>query len=436
MKELLGAPNRTLGDVKVFPLIDKIHRRFRKPVYAAATFLGVSGVAATCGGSESPDKTASIDPVRTEAAQSLDPYRFLKYPVPRDERFRIQQGWEYSFASKKKHLGIDYIMGKVDDSDSGWKIFPVMAAADGEACVNPINREGTAVFIRHDRPGGKIHYTYYGHLSEVKSDIPQCKQDDKWYTKLKHVEQGEGIGKAGASGVVDLKGNPQPKWVHLHFGVIGPDGVNVDAYDIRSTRDKYPDLLFNNNLTCGDKTLWVICPTGKQAEIVPTMALVPTMAPVPTVEVPQIPTVELKKDGEGIDFSLQDSSGKLVDISEDARFANKPILVFYYGRKFDASDSDLEVIKRIKGEFTDLAIMPVLVEKQSYSIQLLKPIFGEVFIDESNVQTEASIALRVQGYPATIILDQGHKIILLKNGKLHEPDVVQIRDTARALEYR
>jgi hypothetical protein len=282
-----------------WPLVDKIPRRFRGPVYAAATFLGVSGVAATCGG-DSPQNNTPGSGNPTESAQNLDPNRFLKYPVPRDERFKIQQGWKYSFKTDTEHMGIDYIMGAIDNSDT-WKTFPVMAAADGEACVNPPHREGTAVFIRHDRPGGKTYYTYYGHLNEVKGDIPQCVQGDKVYTELKHVVQGEGIGKSGSSGVTDIKGDAQPNWKHLHFGVIGPDGANIDPYDKRSTRDKYPDLLFTNNLTCGDKTLWINCPTGNsKAELVPTMSLRPTVGPVETVGVPQIPTVERKIEGEGV----------------------------------------------------------------------------------------------------------------------------------------
>lgn len=416
------------------PLVDKIPRRFRGPVYAAATFLGVSGMAATCGG-DNPQNDTSGTSSQPEASQNLDPNRFLQYPVRRDERIKIQQGWDYSFATKNSHNGIDYIMGDIDNSNT-WKTFPVMAAAEGEACVNPPKREGTAVFIRHDRPGGKTYYTYYGHLSEVKGDIPQCVQGDKVYKNLKHVAQGEGIGESGASGVTDTAGNPQPKWKHLHFGVIGPDGANVDPYDKRSTRDQYPDLLFNNNLTCGDKTLWVVCPTDSQAQLMSTKVVPPTVGPVETVGVPQIPTVESKKGSRVIDFSFQDSSGRWVKVSEDVRFANKPILVFYYGRAFGASESDLEVIRRIKGEFANLAIMPVIMDDDKYLAQHLSPGLGEIYTDEQpNVQSsDASSVLEIHGYPTTIILDKDHKIVFRQGYKLSEPDVARMKDIIKTLE--
>ena len=90
------------------------------------------------------------------AAQS-----FLTLPFPRGENsttgdtvMNVQQGWYYTGSSL--HSGIDYIEGTIDNS-STWQHFPIVAAADGEACADDedggscVTGPGKKVLIRHNR---------------------------------------------------------------------------------------------------------------------------------------------------------------------------------------------------------------------------------------------------------------------------------------------
>src|SRR5947208_690383 len=85
---------------------------------------------------------------KARAAQGIATTPFLTLPFVPNSRMSILSGWYYS-SSGGFHGGIDYINGGVNDM-SGWRSFPVIASADGEACGNCTTRQGNAVWIKHD----------------------------------------------------------------------------------------------------------------------------------------------------------------------------------------------------------------------------------------------------------------------------------------------
>jgi len=172
--------------------------------------------------------------------------KFLTLPFPPDSEMRIQQGWRYTWESTPTHKGIDYIKGSLDNSAT-WRSFPVVAAADGEACGNCVNGPGNKVWIRHT-VGGLIYYTYYGHLSSIDNQIPRGSLND-----TVHVQRGQVIGYAGDTGTTQ-------GWVHLHFQLKNADNVPVDPYDLRDQRSSYPDPNGTNGRHSGANHYWTTNP--------------------------------------------------------------------------------------------------------------------------------------------------------------------------------
>ncbi len=185
--------------------------------------------------------------------------RFLIYPCPNDKDIKIQQGWYSTLLDKDgkliviEHKAIDFIKGEIDKADT-WKPFDVLAAADGWVCSNPPDHEGNALFMVHLVKGNFLH-TYYGHLGEIKAGIPEYNAKEKFLGGIP-VKRGEKIGVAGASGVINEKGEPEPTWIHLHFQVNLAGDIPVDPYDLRDQRAEYPNLNFANGKTLGQNTLW------------------------------------------------------------------------------------------------------------------------------------------------------------------------------------
>jgi hypothetical protein len=295
MKEQRIAPVGSSTDIQVFPLIDKIPKRFRKPVYAAATFLSVSGMAAVCGGDNKnkPEPTSLPSTVSGQNTERFNPSAFLRMPMPRDPDAKVVQAWKYTalINGTLDHDATDLIIGKSLDDSKTWRPFPVLVAADGVACESEYSATkahpaGNQIEVLHSNK----YTTFYIHndpqsLASRLHALPDCNKTPKsdWLP----VKQGDKLSEASDIGAVD-------GWTHLHFEVKDPTGKIVDPYDLYKTRTGYPSPNFDDGFACGDKTLWINCPTSgaNKAEIVPTMALRPTLAPVPTVEVPVIPTVE------------------------------------------------------------------------------------------------------------------------------------------------
>src|SRR5205823_1441665 len=92
-----------------------------------------------------PASTAYAAQTNTPAKQGAIP--FLALPFVPTGNMRILSGWYYSGGGL--HGGIDYINGNVN-SPGGWRTFPVIASADGEACGNCSSRQGNAVWIKHN----------------------------------------------------------------------------------------------------------------------------------------------------------------------------------------------------------------------------------------------------------------------------------------------
>ena len=244
-------------EISPFPLIKRLPPPVRRAIWAGLTLAGLTSVGATCFGDggdkkeEQPEGEISQPTVeRTIGPEfEISSKRFLELPFPKDPQMKIQQGW--LFENGIEHKGVDYIKGTLDRS-STWQLFAVLAAADGNACANPPRRVGNAVFIEHQVADGKF-YTYYGHLSEINSQIPPCSGKDRHL-----VKQGERIGTSGDTGI--------PGLVHLHFEVKDQDDKSTDPYDLRAKRSEYPDPNLINGKVCGENYLWVNCPTKKVVE--------------------------------------------------------------------------------------------------------------------------------------------------------------------------
>lgn len=182
--------------------------------------------------------------------------RFLSNPFRNDPKMAIQQGWFYTWLDENKnpakHNGIDFIKGEIDNSKT-WEPFDVLSAADGWVCVDPPLRLGNAVFMTH-LVNGMTFYTYYGHLEKIENGIPKYAAKKEFLGGVP-VRRGEKIGVAGASGVTNEKGEPEPTWIHLHFGAQDADGP-MDPYDLHGERNMYPNPNSTNPKNLGPHSLW------------------------------------------------------------------------------------------------------------------------------------------------------------------------------------
>ena len=157
-------------------------------------------------------------------AQKTAATPFLTLPFVPNSRMSVLSGWYYS-GGGGFHGGIDYINGGVNDY-GGWRTFPVIASADGEACGNCTSRQGNAVWIKHDVDGA-TYYTYYGHLASIAKGIPLGSQSNTVW-----VKRGQILGMAGSTGAGGA--------LHLHYGLYNASGQPVDPYSIGKLRESYP----------------------------------------------------------------------------------------------------------------------------------------------------------------------------------------------------
>jgi len=157
-------------------------------------------------------------------AQRIAATPFLSLPFVPNSRMSILSGWYYS-GGGGFHGGIDYINGGVNDF-GGWRTFPVIASADGEACGNCTSRQGNAVWIKHNIDG-VTYYTYYGHLASIAEGIPLGSQ-----SRLVSVKRGQVIGMAGSTGASGI--------LHLHYGLYSASSQPIDPYSIGKLREYYP----------------------------------------------------------------------------------------------------------------------------------------------------------------------------------------------------
>ncbi len=166
---------------------------------------------------------AQAQPVQSRTAQAPAP--FLTLPFKPTANMSILSGWYYS-GSGGFHGGIDYINGSVNNLRS-WGTFPVIAAADGEACGNCSSRQGNAVWVKHN-VGGSTYYTYYGHLASISGGIPIGSQ-----SRTVQVQRGQVLGMAGDTGAGS-------GILHLHFALYSASSQPLDPYSIGKLRQYYP----------------------------------------------------------------------------------------------------------------------------------------------------------------------------------------------------
>jgi murein DD-endopeptidase MepM/ murein hydrolase activator NlpD len=184
----------------------------RSLVLAAAALLAMTISLFAIG----PSSTAS-------ASTTVYPTPFLTLPFEPNGRMEILSGWYYNGGGF--HGGIDFINGSYSNISS-WQTFPVIAAADGEACGNCSSRQGNAVFIKHNL-NGVTYYTYYGHLASISSDIPLGSQ-----SRTVYVKRGQFLGWAGDTGARGI--------LHLHFQLNNANSRPLDPYNIHMLRGAYP----------------------------------------------------------------------------------------------------------------------------------------------------------------------------------------------------
>ncbi len=209
---------------------------------------------------------------------------FLKYPLPRDSRVKVVQGWIYrDYKDQEPHEAIDYIMGSDLNSADTWRAFPVLAAASGYACQVSFDThwgENFSVRIKHQNG----FETRYLHLNEASLDtrfreFPPCQGD---YHNWLFIRQGEKIGNAGDTGT-------EQGWIHLHFVTINPHGAVTDPYDLYQFREKYPYpdffLTLGQGRICGPNALFFeeICP--RSAQLGYRVTPQPTEVSPPNVEI-------------------------------------------------------------------------------------------------------------------------------------------------------
>ncbi|HEU4572785.1 MAG TPA: hypothetical protein VFR93_08855, partial [Candidatus Limnocylindrales bacterium] len=140
------------------------------------------------------------------------PPRFLTLPFASTAGMQVQLVWR---AGRIAHHAIDYVRGTRDVA-STWRTFPVLAAADGEACAQLAGHHGCVdipnekvtnrVAIRHD-VGGTTYTTVYEDLASISPSIPIG-------GRRVHVTRGQPLGMTGNG-----EGNPADL-IHLHFVVL------------------------------------------------------------------------------------------------------------------------------------------------------------------------------------------------------------------------
>ena len=193
-------------------------KKARSLVAAGIMSLTVAAAAIAPAAHEASARTTYV-PVRQVALA-----QFLTLPFVPNSNMHVLSGWYYS-GGGGFHGGIDYINGSLNGYGR-WRTFPVIAAADGEACGNCTSRQGNAVWVKHNI-NGVTYYTYYGHLASISKNIPIGSQ-----SRTVRVHRGDVLGMAGDTGAAGA--------LHLHFGLYNAASQPLDPYAIGKLREYYP----------------------------------------------------------------------------------------------------------------------------------------------------------------------------------------------------
>jgi murein DD-endopeptidase MepM/ murein hydrolase activator NlpD len=226
---------------------------------------------------------ALIAPLGTSSVVGAATPKFLTLPFESPKQMHIQRGWwtpeSLGGPFTLKHHAIDYINGTLDVT-STWQNFPVVAAADGEACGAVLGGNGcydfpgeimgNRVLIKHT-VNGVVYYTFYNHLKSISDVIPIGSRN-----RTVKVKQGQVIGIAGASG-------NDPSFIHVHFELQDAKGRWIDPYGLYSSSRQYPDPKGKNGILSGNKNYFLTNPpTVLDATPPPTPSPPPPATPKPT----------------------------------------------------------------------------------------------------------------------------------------------------------
>lgn len=391
--------------MKEASFFSKVPKRIRKPIYSSVALLALplASLGANCQENLEGEELSNFTPVASEPTPTFIPIdssvnsrAFLKMPMPRDEDAKTVQGWKYNALIRGtfNHRGSDFILGSdMHDADT-WRTFPVLAAADGVACVgsyvDEIHGKGNFVEILHPN-SYRTKYLHNDPESLLWTDFPDCEGvEDTWMP----IRQGQKLSEA--SDYASDEG-----LVHLHFEVLDPLGNKVDPFDLYTTRDSYPDPSFRNGKLCGKNTLWVNCPTQSSF---------PTSTPTPPPQSEVICANRMRGEfgeiypdeppvGEPApEPCLRTVDGIPVNIAD---FRGTVVLLFNYDRQGSGSDRDLEEVVQLKNEYGDrLEVITVAVSESI--ARHLQERTGPVVVNE----LEKMAKVYPNGFPSLYLIDE------------------------------
>lgn len=291
MKEIITKSQGS--EIKVFPLVNKIPERFRKPLYALGTFVGMSSLAAVCSADQT-EKTSDLQP-------KLD--YSLTLPFAAEEIWWLTSGPHADGLSDGHRYALDFAPSApiACPGNEPYREKFVRSIADGIIVVSGNEKDSTdknhsIVEIDH----GNSFTSGYMHLDEIQVQVgDKVKQGDP--LGYASCESPAGGGTGGVHSHVFSRFNNEP---------IEIDRLVLSGWTIQATEGNYQGVMEKQNEEvrtadrgrCGPDEETIKACGGirndiswgnTQLEIVPTIALVPTLALVETIEKPVIPTVAL-----------------------------------------------------------------------------------------------------------------------------------------------
>lgn len=298
MKEIADTSGKT--SIEAFPLVSKIPKRLRMPIYAGLTTLGVAGgVGAVCNSKETPKLS--------ELQQHLGYSAAL--PFATGEQWWITSGPHADGLSDGVRYALDFAPSTpiACPGSEPYREKFVRAIGDGVVTVSgnendPNDKNHSIVELDH----GNTFTTGYMHLDEIQVEVGQkVKQGDPLGFASCESPAGGGTGGIHSHVYAELSDKP-----------IEIDRVVLSGWTISATEGNYQGVMEKageqtrtaDRRRCGPNQETIDECGGIrndirweeiQLETKPTISIVPTVRPVETIAVPVIPTVEKAKDGQG-----------------------------------------------------------------------------------------------------------------------------------------
>lgn len=293
MKEIADTSGKT--SIEAFPLVSKIPKRLRMPIYAGLTTLGVAGgVGAVCNSKETPKLS--------ELQQHLGYSAAL--PFATGEQWWITSGPHADGLSDGVRYALDFAPSTpiACPGSEPYREKFVRAIGDGVVTVSgnendPDDKNHSIVELDH----GNTFTTGYMHLDEIQVEVGQ------------KVEQGDPLGFASC----ESPAGGGTGGIHSHvYAELGDKPIEIDrvvlsGWTISATEGNYQGVMEKageqartaDRRRCGPSQETIdecggirndIRWENIRLELAPTIALVPTIRPVETLEKPVIPTVAPK----------------------------------------------------------------------------------------------------------------------------------------------